>query len=120
MVAAGFDHDLINIYCSQIRISPQGEPICNFLVEKNFTKKVIKTHIHPKYEIPKPEQILSDTLEESSLLRTSFDIALLEVEPFHLSDELNILPGCLFESDAHSFEKLLAAGLFLKLLVFQI
>lgn len=42
-----------------------------------------------------------------------FDIALLEVQPFTLSEELNILPGCLFDSKDYSYgDQLLAAGRF--------
>ena len=113
LVAAGSDHDLNKIYCSDV-VTMYNLTICK-LTENKFTKKVLKIHIHPKFEFPNPKKNLSSTfsVEEFSFLSRSFDIALLEVESFDLSDELNILPGCLFESNAHSFEgKLLAAGLF--------
>ena len=113
-VAAGSDHDLNSIYCPQTLEGPDGTKLCNFDAKGNHLRKVKKIHMHPNYTaIP----FLSNTTNlELWQKKISNDIAILEVEPFDLSDELNILPGCLFESEAHSLgSNLLAAGLFIEI-----
>ena len=121
MVAAGRDHDLINIYCNDIFELPGNSTnkpvkVCNPLTIKKYTKMVVKVHVHPKYDItarPVAEQTKEPDPIVKSFVKSSFDIALVEIEPFELSSELNILPGCLLESNVYSFgSKLLAAGPF--------
>lgn len=74
-------------------------------LSSTYSKKVKKIHV----QIP-------GKANQSTWLDRSFDIALLEIEPFELNDEINVLPGCLFESAAYSFgRKLLGAGFVLKL-----
>ena len=86
-----------------------GIKLCDLHAKNTFSKRVKKIHVHPKYETEIPWEKTKD----SSLQNRKFDIAILEIEPFELSDEINVLPGCLYESKAHSFgNKLLAAGLF--------
>ena len=108
-VAAGKDHDLKGLFC---KIDPDSRLIystliCSFREKSNFTKKVVKIHIHPQYVSE------YDDKKISGIARSVTDLSLIEVEPFTLSEELNILPGCLFESNLRSFgDRLLAAGLF--------
>ena len=112
MVSAGSDHDLKNIYCSQLTKNQENKTVCNFRVKNAFTKQVQKIHIHPKFQFKFLTAGPSNT-SEASLANDAFDIALVEIDPFDLSDESNILPGCLYESNAYDFgEQLLAAGLF--------
>lgn len=108
LVAAGSDHDLSHIYCSQTLDGPNGK-LCDLKAKDNYTKGVKKIHLHPHFT---SELSLENKTALESWERNAFpDIALLEVEPFDLSDEFNILPGCLFESDEFSFgSKLLGAG----------
>ena len=82
--------------------------MCDPRVAYNHTKKVLKLHLHPKYYSDRK------SLNAVKSLRVPlYDIAILEIQPFTLSDELNILPGCLFESNDNSFgDRLLAAGRF--------
>ena len=104
-VSAGSDHDLRHIFCN--KFSDQfGLRMCDFKAAHNYTKKVVKLHMHPRYSPVTP-------VKYNSWLRENiYDIALLEVQPFTLSEQLNILPGCLFESNDYSFgDRLLAAGL---------
>lgn len=99
-VAAGSDHDLRSIYCNQF-FDDSGIRMCDYTVNHTHTKKVVKTHMHPEY------------VPFSEFHQFVNDIALLEVQPFTLSEEINILPGCLFEWNDESFKgHLLAAGLF--------
>ena len=116
-VAAGSNHDLNSIYCPQTLEGPDGTKLCNFDAKSDHLRRVKKIHMHPNYTV---DGSLSNTTNTTNLeyleywqKRIYTDLAILEVEPFDLSDELNILPGCLFESEAHSLgSNLLAAGLF--------
>ena len=102
-VAAGSDHDLRSIYCNKF-FDRRGIRMCDFQANHTHTKKVVKMHMHPKYQF---------NLKNFDEFRSHNDVALLEVQPFDLSEEINILPGCLFESDDNWFDdNLLVAGLF--------
>ena len=95
-VAAGADHDLQNILCNKFDDSVL---ICNEEDESKYTKKVSSIHMHPRFlfaqNVSSKEYIIND-------------IALLQLKsPFELSEEVNILPGCLFESTDRSFDDLL-------------
>lgn len=108
LVAAGSNHDLNNIYCNEV-LEVLGAKMCNFIGQRNHTKKVKKIHIHPKYD----SSVNRRELNASNLWKASFDAAILEIEPFELNDEINVLPGCLYESKSYSFgNKLLGAGSF--------
>ena len=81
---------------------------CYFDEKSNYTKKIIKIHMHPQFL---PE--MYDHKKRSDIVMARNDLSLIEVQPFTLSEELNILPGCLFESNLLSFgDRLLVAGLF--------
>lgn len=109
-VAAGSDHDLHSIYCRKITSDSFGIKMCDFRVQDNYTKKVKKVHTHPRY-IDK-FSIRNETRAKDSEQNNNYDIALLEVEPFELSDEINVLPACPFGSDEQWFGELFFAGLF--------
>lgn len=106
-MAGGSDHDLNNIYCSQTLQGPNGK-LCDLQAKDNYTKEVKKVHMHPHYTSAIENKTLLEKLERNMFV----DVAILELMmPFDLSDEFNILPGCLFESDEYSFgSKLLGAG----------
>ena len=79
--------------------------MCNYLRNHTYTKKVKKVYVHPKF----PGFLYSKMGTEDD----SYDIALLEIQPFDLSEEINVLPGCLFEWNDLSFDgPLLIAGWF--------
>lgn len=122
-VGAGSDHNLRSIFCTHFFEHPiSGERLCDFLAADNYTKKVVRVHMHPNF----PVNVFAVKPEKPKMNKTKFDrskfwndtartgmhdVALLEVEPFTLSEELNVLPGCLFESNDRSFgDRLLAAG----------
>lgn len=108
-VGSGSNHDLYSLYCPQIREGPDGIKICNLDAKNHHKRRVTKIHMHPDYiDLPLKDETSVEFWEKNIFP----DIAILELEPFDLSDELNILPGCLFESESHSFGgNLLAAGL---------
>ena len=89
--------------------------MCDYTVEHTYTKWVKRIFVHPDY--PNPYDFRKDRdkdLEGWGMRMNAFDIAVLEVEPFLLNDELNILPGCLSESKDHAIGDLLldAGGFF--------
>ena len=109
-MAAGKDHDLNGLFC---KIDPNSKFVmdtlmCYFDERSNYTRKIVMIHMHPQFRLDR-----YDDKKRSWIARAATDLSLIEVQPFTLSEELNILPGCLFESNLRSFgDRLLAAGLF--------
>ena len=111
-----------SIFCKRFIKAPRsGEPVCNFFAPDDYTKKVMRIHFHPGV----PNLRLMNAIEAAKAIanmtladimkyvarEAMHDLVLLDIEPFTLSEELNILPACLMESDDRSFgDRLLGAG----------
>lgn len=113
--ATGSDHDIRSIYCNKFYTPSGGPAMCDYTVEQTYTKRAKRIFIHPDY--PNPLSSKSEDRKTLIMRKYTYDVALLEVDPFVLSDELNILPGCLSESNNHVIgDLLLVAGAFFPLI----
>lgn len=116
-MAAGSDHDLSSIFCNQFA-NDSGMQRCDLEINHTHTKKVVKIHMNPKYliesfEMPWIRELDRNEQRKFAMKIVMNDIALIQVQPFDLSEKINVLPGCLFESNDQSFGgHLLAAGWF--------